>query len=117
MNRIYQPIVLEKASDLIVSLISADFFVEYQIDNTEFAYNYLCDKLTETFIRGDLNEEFTIEDIPLDLMETYLKEIVVGTTVEELVEKGILQIESDNNDDMYRITELGKLYKELMIRP
>ena len=50
MNKIYQPIVIEMANDIITDLTESEFFTDYEIQSTVFAEKYLLDKLTEKFI-------------------------------------------------------------------
>jgi hypothetical protein len=109
MDRIYQPIVIEKANEIIEDLY--DFFIEYQIDSTEFAKKYLCDKLTEKFIVGELDEDemggiFLFTE---DEFETILKELIAGSVLYELKEKGLVDsYEDDTTEEMFFLTNKGK---------
>ena len=55
MSTIYQPIVIEKSNEIIESL--TDLFTDYEIMSLEFARKYLCDKLTDKFIEGSLDND------------------------------------------------------------
>ena len=109
MNKIYQPIVIEKTNELIESLV--DFFRDYEIESTEFAYNYFCDKLTDKFINGELDEEkgdslFLFTE---DEFEVILRELVAGSVLYELKHKGLVDsYEDDNTEEMFFLTEEGK---------
>ncbi len=113
MTKIYPPSVIEKTDDLIKILIEERFFDDYEIENYDFATNYLRDKLTEKFILGTLESEeddvFTEEEY-----ETILREIVAGSVLYELKEKGLVDsYEDDDTEEMFFLTEEGKkLLKE-----
>jgi hypothetical protein len=109
MNKIYQPIVIEKANDIIESL--TDFFNDYQIESLDYAKEYMCDKLTEKFIDGDLNddEEDNIFLFTEPEFEQILKELIAGSVLYELKEKGLVDsYEDDTTDEMFFLTKKGK---------
>jgi hypothetical protein len=109
MDRKYQPMVLDHASIIIGMLKETNFFVDYELESEEFAMDYLCEKLTEKFIQGELNGEFDIEIFSEDEMEKFLREIVAGSILMELQEKGIVDsIEDENNEERFFLTDLGK---------
>jgi hypothetical protein len=109
MDRKYQPMVLDHASIIIGMLKETNFFVDYKLESEEFAMDYLCEKLTEKFIQGELNGEFDIEIFSEDEMEKFLREIVTGSILMELQEKGIVDsIEDENNEERFFLTDLGK---------
>lgn len=108
MGKIYQPEVISKASEIIKILEECEFFKDHEIDNTDFAMEYLCDKLTDKFILGDIdveNDQLFIENE----FETILKEIVVGTLLIELKKKGVINsYEDDETEEVFFLTEEGK---------
>ena len=106
----YQPIVIEKSKELIEILRETYFFEDYEIDNEEFAFNFLCEKLTEKFIKGELSEGDTDEPIfTEDEMDFYLRQIIVGSLLHDLQEKGIVDsIEDENQEERFFLTEKGK---------
>lgn len=109
MNKIYQPIVIERANQIIEDL--SEFFLEYQIDSTEFAEKYLCDKLTEKFIIGELDfeEDDSIFLFSEDEFEVILKELIAGSVLYELKQKGLVDsYEDDTTEEMFFLTEEGK---------
>jgi hypothetical protein len=108
MREIYQPIVIEKANILVSVLRESDFFLEYEIEDESYAMTYFCDKLTEKFIKGELDD--SIEDLfHEDEMEKILREIVAGSLLYELQSKGIIDsIEDENNEERFFLTEKGK---------
>jgi hypothetical protein len=109
MDRKYQPMVLDHASIIIGMLKETNFFVDYELESEEFAMDYLCEKLTEKFIQGELNGQFDIEIFSEDEMEKFLREIVAGSILMELQEKGIVDsIEDENNEERFFLTDLGK---------
>ena len=80
MNTIYQPIVIEKSNEIIESLV--DLFDDYEIMSLEFTRKYLCDKLTDKFIDGSLDDEdcpiLIFSDEEFDVM---LREIIAGSVL------------------------------------
>jgi hypothetical protein len=115
MGKIYQPIVVEKANLFIESLEESNFFIDYELESKDFAKEYLCDRITEKFIKGEIeqdsNEMFTEEEI-----ETYLKEIIAGTLLNELKNKGLVNsYDDDNTDETFFLTDEGKEYLKKMI--
>ena len=110
----YQPIVIEKSKEIIELLNETNFFEDYEIENEEFAFNLLCEKLTEKFING----EFSVadEEEPIfteDEMDSILKQIIVGSLLSNLQEKGIVDsIEDENNEERFFLTEKGKKMAE-----
>ena len=111
MSKIYQPIVIEMANDIITDLTESEFFVDYEIQSTVFAEKYLLDKLTEKFILGELENE---DDEFLgvfndDEFEVVLREIVAGSVLYELKERGLVDsYEDDTTEEMFFLTKKGK---------
>ena len=114
MSRVYQPIVIDKAEEVIKILEECSFFKDHDIDNLNFAKEYLCDKLTEKFISGNIdieNDELFMENE----FEDMLKEIVVGTVLLELKNKGIINsYEDDNTEEVFFLTKEGKEHLETL---
>jgi predicted transcriptional regulator len=111
MSKIYQPIVMEMTNDIISDLLETEFFKDYEIESTEFAKKYLLDKLTDKFILGELENE---DDEFLgvfndDEFEVVLREIVAGSVLYELKEKGLVDsYEDDTTEEMFFLTKKGK---------
>ena len=111
MSKIYQPIVIEMTNEIITDLVETEFFSDYEIQSTEFAKKYLLDKLTEKFILGDLendDDEFlgVFND---DEFEVVLREIVAGSVLYELKEKGLVDsYEDETTEEMFFLTKKGK---------
>jgi hypothetical protein len=107
MNTIYQPFIIEEANRFVESLEQSGFFIDFEIEDKNFALNYFCEKLTEKFIQGTLDENiyiFTDEE-----MDTFLNEIMVGSILFELQKDGIVDfIEDENNEERFFLTEKGK---------
>jgi len=109
MDKIYQPIVIEKANDIIESL--SDFFLDYEIESLDFAKQYMYDKLTEKFISGELEEDevgnvllFTESEF-----EVILKELIAGSILYELKDKGMVEsYEDDTTEETFFLTKKGK---------
>ena len=109
MNKIYQPIVIEKSNEIIESL--KEFFNDYDIKSMEFAQKYLCDKLTEKFIIGELDEDLdeTLYLFDDEEFETILRELIAGSVLYELKVKGLVDsYEDDTTEEMFFLTEKGK---------
>jgi hypothetical protein len=112
MSKIYQPIVLEKAVAFIESLVESEFFKDYEINSTDFAKKYICDRLTEKFISGQL-DEITDEFLTEEELDTYLREIVAGSLLYELKEKGLMNsYEDDDTEETFFLTDEGKVILE-----
>ena len=111
MNKIYQPIVIEMTNEIITDLTESEFFEDYEITSTVFAEKYLLDKLTEKFILGELendDDEFlgVFND---DEFEVVLREIVAGSVLYELKEKGLVDsYEDETTEEMFFLTKKGK---------
>lgn len=107
----YQPFIIENAHKIVDVLIESNFFEENELDNTDYAVSYLCEKINKKYIDNNLlskdirftNEEFTV----------FLKEIVAGTILESLVTKGLISCyEDENTEKVYFLTDEGKKLKE-----
>ena len=107
MNRIYQPIIVERANEIIETLIDDGFFEDYEITNLKFAKKHLCDKITEKFIIGDFNDDDWI--FTEDEMLIILRELITGSILYELKEKGLVNsYEDESTDEMFFLTKKGK---------
>lgn len=108
MAKVYQPIVIEESENLIQGLIESEFFKDYLIEDLTYAREYVLDKMTEKYISGQLMDEeselFTEEEFT-----QMLKEIVAGTVLHELKEKGYIDsYEDDETEEMFFLTDEGK---------
>lgn len=104
----YQPIVIEKTTEILCILEESNFFKDYEIENFDFAIKYLNDKLTEKFILGKLDEES--DDIfEEEEFNVILREIIAGTILTELKHKGLVNsYEDDNTEELFFLTQKGK---------
>lgn len=115
MKSIYQPIVLAHAENIIEAFNESGFFEDYEIEDRSYAMGYLCDKLTQKFISGDLNEDLDEPIFTEDEMEKYLREIIAGTYLQELQNNGLIDsIQDVNEEERFFLTELGKKHVEDM---
>jgi len=110
MSKVYQPVVVKNVDLIIESLVESDFFISYELESTDFAREYFSDRLTEKFIKGELTDDegdfFTEDEI-----NQYLKEIIAGTLLNELKNKGLVNsYEDDNTEEVFFLTEEGKEY-------
>jgi Fe2+ or Zn2+ uptake regulation protein len=107
MGTIYQPNIIKESNIIIDFLTDMGFFEDFEIENKEFAIDYICGKLTDKFIEGRLDSDeppFTDEE-----MDKMLNEIIIGSTLYELQKNGIVDsIEDENNEERYFLTEKGK---------
>jgi hypothetical protein len=111
MGITYQPIVIKKAEDIVSVFRETGFFYDYEIEDETFAFNYMCEKLTDKFIAGELNENVEDDEhlFTEDEMEKFLREIIAGSLLYELIERGIIDsIEDENNEERFFLTDLGK---------
>lgn len=104
----YQPIVIEKTTEILCILEESNFFKDYEIENFDFTIKYLNDKLTEKFILGKLDEES--DDIfEEEEFNIILREIVAGTILTDLKNKGLVNsYEDDNTEELFFLTKKGK---------
>lgn len=108
MAKVYQPIVIEETEHIIQGLIESEFFNDYEITDYTFAKQYVLDLMTQKYIDG------LFEDVDQELFtETeftkILQEIVAGTILFELKEKGLINsYEDDNTEEVFFLTEEGK---------
>jgi hypothetical protein len=109
MGTTYQPIVISHAENIIESFNESGFFEDYEIEDKSYAMGYLCDKLTDKFILGELNEDIEEYVFTEDEMEKILREIIAGTYLTELQDKGLVDsIEDNNEEERFFLTDLGK---------
>ena len=105
MDKKYQPVVIEYVNEIIKSFRESNFFQDYGLKSETFAEDYLCEKLTQKFIIGELD----IEMISEDEIGVYMREIIAGTILTELQEKGMVDsIEIENNQELFFLTKQGK---------
>jgi hypothetical protein len=115
MSKVYQPIVIEEAENLLEGLKDSKFFEEYEITDLTFAKEYLLEVMTEKYISGllgDFDEEsgelFTEEEF-----SKLLKEIVAGSILNSLKEEGYLNsYEDETTEELFFLTEKGKKHLE-----
>lgn len=106
-NKVYQPIVIEKVNIIIDSLDESDFFNENDIKDKTFAFNIICEKLTEKFILGELENGDGIFNE--DEFHQLLSEIVATHHLENLKKKGLVNsIENEYGEEVFFLTDLGK---------
>lgn len=106
MSKVYQPKVIQIAEEIILNL--EDFYEEYEIYDTKYAKQYFCDKLTEKFIEGKLDDENEgiFEE---DEFEICMKESVALSVLKSLEERGLVNSYSDENtEEVFFLTEEGK---------
>jgi DNA-binding MarR family transcriptional regulator len=108
MSKIYPPIVVEKGEELIEGLKESNFFKDYEINNMEFVRNHILDDLTEKFINGLIDDDFE-EMYKEEEFEQLLKELVAGSVLHELKEKGLVNsYQDEETEEMFFLTEKGK---------
>lgn len=106
--KIYQPIVIKKTLEIIDILIESKFFEDYEMESTDFAMRYISDKLTEKFINGEIDLEQD-ELFTEDELEKCLSDIVIGTLMYQLKEKGLINsYEDEQTEETFFLTEEGK---------
>lgn len=110
MSKIYQPIVIQEAEHLIEGLKESLFFDDYEIEDLTYAKQHILNLMTEKFINGQLDSEID-EIFSEDEFEQLLKEIVAGSLLYELKQKGLVNsYEDENTEEMFFLTEKGKSY-------
>jgi hypothetical protein len=109
MSKIYQPIVIEETNNLIEGLKESGFFEDYQIEDLTFTNQHLLDLMTEKFINGQLDSDDEL--FGEDEFAKLLQELVAGSVLYELKEKGYINsYEDDETDEMFFLTEDGKKF-------
>jgi hypothetical protein len=115
MPKVYQPIVIEEAENLLEGLKDSKFFEEYEITDLTFAKEYLLEIMTEKYISG-LIGDFDGENGELFTEEEFsklLKEIVAGSILNSLKEEGYLNsYEDETTEELFFLTEKGKKHLE-----
>jgi hypothetical protein len=115
MPKVYQPIVIEEAENLLEGLKDSKFFDEYEITDLTFAKEYLLEIMTEKYISG-LIGDFDGENGELFTEEEFnklLKEIVAGSILNTLKEEGYLNsYEDETTEELFFLTEKGKKHLE-----
>jgi hypothetical protein len=115
MPKVYQPIVIEEAENLLEGLKDSKFFEEYEITDLTFAKEYLLEIMTEKYISG-LIGDFDGENGELFTEEEFnklLKEIVAGSILNTLKEEGYLNsYEDETTEELFFLTEKGKKHLE-----
>ena len=110
MNKVYQPIVIEETEYFIEGLAESGFFEDYEIRDYTFVRTHLLDIFTEKFINGSLTDEDT-ELFTENEFDTLLKELVAGSILFELKERGIVDsYEDENTEEMFFLTDEGKKF-------
>lgn len=109
MTKVYQPIVIQEADNIIEGLTLSNFFKDYGIENKTYAKQHLLDVLTEKYLDSllgkDTDELFTEEEFT-----ELLHNIIAGSLVYELKENGLMDSYKDLNDEeIFFLTEEGKI--------
>ena len=106
MNKTYQPIVVQRADEVINSLQSIGFFIENEIDSTEYMKSRMCDNFTVKFIAGELDEECPLFDEKE--FKEFVNEVIVHSILERIEKKGFIgSYEDDDVEQTFFMTEKG----------
>lgn len=110
MSKIYQPIVIEETEHLIEGLKDALFFDDYQIEDLTYVRQHLLNIMTDKFIKGELDENID-EIFTEDEFTKLLQELVAGSLLYELKQKGLVNsYEDENTEEMFFLTDEGKKF-------
>jgi len=108
MNKIYQPFIIEESKRIVGSLEESGFFKEYELPNTTYAVELFCEKLTEKFINNGLDDD---EIFDHNEFTKCLQEIIAGSLLYELKEKGLINSYKDEDtEEVFFLTNEGKEY-------
>jgi len=113
MDKVYQPLVLEKTEEIIEILTESNFFKDYEIDDLTYSRIFLNDRLTEKFIKGEIDEteEIALNYFDEDEFGEVIRSIIAGSVLYELKEKGYVgSYEDDNTEETFFLTKEGKDY-------
>lgn len=115
MSKVYQPFILERVEELMQVLEETNFFEEHELDSREFAKEYLATNLTNKFILGKIDSQ-SDDLFTEDEFGEVLREIIVGTVLNDLKEKGYLNsYEDENTEEIFFLTNEGKHYLKNVI--
>lgn len=115
MEKIYQPFILTSTEEIIQILEETNFFEEHELKTRDFARQHISDTLTQKFIKGEIDSQ-TIDVLDEDEFGQMLKEIIVGTVLNELKEKGFVNsYEDENISEVFFLTTEGKEYLKSML--
>jgi hypothetical protein len=108
MAKVYQPIVIEETDNIINGLIESDFFIDYEITDLTYSRQYFLDLFTKKYIDGELDnvdgELFTEDEFTKILIE-----LVTGSTLDDLKNKGFINsYEDDETEETFFLTDMGK---------
>jgi hypothetical protein len=108
MSKVYQPIVIEETDNLIEGLQESKFFEDYQIQDLTFVREHLLEIMTNKFINGELDNDFD-ELFTEDEFSKILQELVAGSLLYELKERGLVDsYEDENTEETFFLTEKGR---------
>jgi len=108
MKKNYPDVVLEKTDILLNELITIDFFKENDINDLTFAKQHIINFFNDKYVDSIINSS-DIDEIKTDEFNDLLTEIIIGTSLFELKNKGLVDSYLDeNNDEIFFLTELGK---------
>jgi hypothetical protein len=112
MGRVYQPIVINETESLLSELIESKFFEEYEIDNLDFAREYLLEVMNKKYIDGLIGDgDLTGEIFNEEEFTKMLQEIIAGTVLHDLKQNGYINsYEDDETEETFFLTEKGKEY-------
>lgn len=116
MAKAYQPIVIEETDNLIQGLIESEFFLDYDITNYSFAREHILEKLTQKYIDGlfDNSDDSEIELFTENEFTKLLQQIVAGSLLSDLKERGLVNsYEDDNTEETFFLTKEGKRYLKI----
>lgn len=110
MSKVYQPFITEQVNEIIEILEETNFFRDHELTDKTFAVNYLSDNLTSKFITGKIDSN-TRELFTEDEFTQILKEIIAGTVLNELKDKGYINsYEDENTEEVFFLTPEGREY-------
>lgn len=110
MSKVYQPFILEKVEEIMTVLEETNFFEEHELESKEFAKEYLSSNLTNKFILGKIDSQ-TDELFTEEEFGVVLKEIIVGTVLNDLKDKGYVNsYEDEDTEEIFFLTDEGKKY-------
>jgi len=116
MSKIYQPFILEKMNEILDVLDETNFFEDHELEDRDFAKKHISDILTEKFINGQIDSD-SVDIFTEDEFGVMLKEIIAGTVLLELKKKGYVNsYEDDNTEEIFFLTEEGKIALKQMIK-
>lgn len=116
MSKVYQPIVIQEADNIMEGLVQSNFFKDYGIEDHTYAKEHLLDVLSEKYLENLLGKEEEDDELFTELEFTaLLHTIIAGSLISELKKEGLMDSYSDEDgEEIFFLTEDGKIELKIL---